>query len=342
MLSLLRNVETISSCRDRQRLPVALLEAVQTLLGVEADVGVFSRAPQGEVVLKMSLAWDRVESEMARWLTILDDLRGDGGPMTRRIGGRNYGAMLLQVSELTGEQLILAYAREHDTVTEHDDSVGSLARIYGSQIKLLDYSELDTLTRLLNRKTFDETFDRLLTTSSSEISDCGVDDRRKESRERSQAWLCIIDIDHFKRINDSFGHLFGDEVLLRMGDLMRKTFRGDDRLFRFGGEEFVVILNAADETLAARSFNRFRASVENHEFPQVGKVTCSIGFTAVSNGDVPTDVLGRADEALYFGKEHGRNQVCYYERLVDEGALTKPVVTDAQVATDFDIDALFG
>jgi diguanylate cyclase (GGDEF)-like protein len=152
----------------------------------------------------------------------------------------------------------------------------------------------------------------------------------------------MIDVDHFKRVNDSFGHLFGDEVLLRMGDLMRKTFRGGDRLFRFGGEEFVVILNAQDEALAATSFNRFRISVENHEFPQVGKVTCSIGFTAVTNRDVPTDVVGRADEALYYAKESGRNQVRCYERLVAEGAIVKPSVAETPATDDFDIDALFG
>jgi diguanylate cyclase (GGDEF)-like protein len=127
-----------------------------------------------------------------------------------------------------------------------------------------------------------------------------------------------------------------------MGELMRRTFRGGDRLFRFGGEEFVVILNAADETLASASFNRFRTSVEKHEFPQVGTVTCSIGFTAVSTMDAPTDVVGRADEALYFAKEHGRNQVCCYERLVVEGAIAKPVAAEAPVEKDFDIDALFG
>jgi diguanylate cyclase (GGDEF)-like protein len=178
--------------------------------------------------------------------------------------------------------------------------------------------------------------------SSVDDPDDGFEDRRDHLEEGSPAWLCVVDIDHFKRVNDSFGHLFGDEVLLRMGDLMRKTFRGGDRLFRFGGEEFVVILNAEDEALAATSFNRFRNSVEKHEFPQVGKVTCSIGFTAVTNMDVPTDVVGRADEALYFAKEHGRNQVCCYERLVAEGAIAQPVAAEAPVADDFDIDALFG
>ena len=126
-----------------------------------------------------------------------------------------------------------------------------------------------------------------------------------------------------------------------MGELMRKTFRGGDRLFRFGGEEFVVILNAADEPLAAASFNRFRLSVERHEFPQVGKVTCSVGFTRVTDRDVPTDVVGRADEALYYAKENGRNQVWCYERLVAEGAVAKPVSGQAVVDGDLDIDALF-
>ena len=130
-------------------------------------------------------------------------------------------------------------------------------------------------------------------------------------------------------------------MLLRLGELMRKTFRDGDRLFRFGGEEFVVILNAPDEKLAAVSFDRFRGSVENHEFPQVGKVTCSIGFTAVSAMDVPTDVVGRADEALYFAKEHGRNQVCCYEKLVAEGMIVK-TQSESATQTDFDIDALFG
>ena len=153
--------------------------------------------------------------------------------------------------------------------------------------------------------------------------------------------LLLIDIDHFKRINDSFGHLFGDEVLLRMGELMRKTFRDGDRLFRFGGEEFVVILNAPDEDLAAAGFERFRWSVESHEFPQIGKVTCSIGFTAVAPMDVPTDVVGRADEALYYAKEHGRNRVCCYEWLIADGAIAKPEPVAAKIADDFDIDALF-
>lgn len=342
MLSLLQSVEAISSCRDRGRLPCALSHAVARSLGNAADVGIFVRGTHGDIVLRMVFGATITHSDLPPWREFIEEARLDSGVKTRVIAGRNCGAVALPASDLTTDQMILAYDVDQNDAARHAEEVACLARIYGSQIRLLDYSELDTLTRLLNRKTFDETFDRLLTAQAGNGNEASFDDRRGHRAENSPAWLCVIDVDHFKRVNDSFGHLFGDEVLLRMGELMRKTFRGGDRLFRFGGEEFVVILNAANEQLAAASFNRFRISVENHEFPQVGKVTCSIGFTAVSDMDVPTDVVGRADEALYFAKEHGRNQVCCHEQLVAAGAIDKPVPAEAPVADDFDIDALFG
>lgn len=342
MLSLLQSAEAISSCRDRGRLPGALLRAVVTLLGSKADVGIFSREPQAELVLRAFSGPTIMESAVTLWPEFLEEVRNDGKLLTREIHGRRCGAMMLQSSELGTEQMILAYDVSNASPSNFADEIACLVRMYGNQIKMLDYSELDTLTRLLNRKTFDETFDRLLTSTEVDGPDESFEDRRDHLGEGSPAWLCVIDIDHFKRVNDSFGHLFGDEVLLRMGELMRRTFRGGDRLFRFGGEEFVVILNAADERLASASFNRFRMSVEKHEFPQVGTVTCSIGFTAVSSMDAPTDVVGRADEALYYAKEHGRNQVRCYEGLVAEGAISKPTAVEAPVEEDFDIDALFG
>jgi len=312
-----------------------------TLLGNEADVGIFSREQQADLILRAFSGPTIMESAVSLWPGFLEDVRNDGKILTREIRGRLCGAIMLQSSELVTEQMILAYDVSGSSTGNHAEEIACLVRMYGNQLKLLDYSELDTLTRLLNRKTFDETFDRLLTSSEIDEQNDSFDDRRDHLDDGSPAWLCVIDVDHFKRVNDSFGHLFGDEVLLRMGELMRRTFRGGDRLFRFGGEEFVVILNAADETLALASFNRFRTSVEKHEFPQVGTVTCSIGFTAVSNMDAPTDVVGRADEALYYAKEHGRNQVCCYERLVTESKIIKTAASETPVEY-FDIDALFG
>ena len=311
-----------------------------TLVGEAAQVGIFSREAQGEAVLRPFSGVSTMNSAVAEWLEFVDDVRTVGVLMWRRIGGRRCGALMLHPSDLSSEHFILAYELNQAEAIEHAEMVACLARIYASQIKLLDYSELDTLTGLLNRKTFDETFERVLITSCASSRDDRVYDLREWQDARAPAWLCVIDIDHFKRVNDSFGHLFGDEVLLRMGEHMRKTFRRCDRLFRFGGEEFVVVLNAPNESLAASSFDRFRTSVERHEFPQIGQVTCSIGFTVVSSMDAPTDVVGRADEALYYAKEHGRNQVCCYERLVADGVIARPATAEVQLSED--IDALFG
>jgi diguanylate cyclase (GGDEF)-like protein len=339
-LPILQNVEAISSCRDRDALGRILLQAAEVLLGENAEVAIFSRMLQGETVLKYFLGTTGLSPLVAPWPDLLAKVPGDGQAHTLADNGSLYGALPLFSSEIANDHQILVYAIDAANGGASLESLSCLARIYGNQVSLLDYSELDTLTHLLNRKTFDETFDRLLTARLANAAEVTAENRREHAEQGKPAWLGVIDIDHFKRVNDSFGHLFGDEVLLRVGDLMRKTFRGGDRLFRFGGEEFVVILNAENEALAATGFNRFRASVENNEFPQVGQVTCSLGFTAVLNGDVPTDVVGRADEALYYAKEHGRNQVCCYEELLAEGAIAPPVVVEAPVS-DFDIDALF-
>jgi len=317
------------------------MAAVAALFEGRAEIGVVSRDPHGRTAPR--LFWGRDPGALSDgfWETLVEGIHLDGTLLTDTRSGVHCGALALESSELRGEELILVFSAEQPVQKELYEAVSTLARIFGNQIRLLDYSELDSLTRLLNRKTFDETFDRLLTSSSARSGD-GTSHERRTNEDESPAWLCVVDIDHFKRINDSFGHLFGDEVLLRIGDLMRKTFRDGDRLFRFGGEEFVVILNAPDETLAAAGFERLRSSVEKNEFPQVGKVTCSIGFTRVLTNDVPTDVVGRADAALYFAKGNGRNQVCCYEQLLAQGAIAKSEPDAAKVADDFDIDALFG
>ena len=137
----------------------------------------------------------------------------------------------------------------------------------------------------------------------------------------SRNWLGVIDIDHFKRVNDSYGHLIGDEVLLLMSRLMRSSFRFDDRLYRFGGEEFVVLMRCADGDAAAQAFERLRHNVERHLFPQVGRITVSIGFTELKAGDTPNGAFERADKAVYFAKQNGRNRLCDHDELVARGLL---------------------
>ena len=342
MLPLLRSIESISSCRDRGKLPSVFLGAVRALFGGQVKAGIFSRArdAHGGRALRFCAGTEAAVPD-ALWTDLACQAQPDGTLVAVTGAGLHCGAMALESSELCGGQLVLVFGTHRPFDDVLAGAIGYLARIFGNQVRLIDYSELDSLTRLLNRKTFDETFDRLLTAASVPTCDSWSHERRFREEDHP-AWLGVIDIDHFKRINDSFGHLFGDEVLLRMGDLLRKTFRDGDRLFRFGGEEFVVILNAPDRELAEAGFERFRSSVEKHEFPQVGKVTCSIGFTAVSKRDVPTDAVGRADEALYCAKRFGRNWVCCYEQLLAQGVIVASEPLAAKIAENFDIDALFG
>lgn len=201
--------------------------------------------------------------------------------------------------------------------------------VYRNYQNLLDYSERDSLTGLLNRKTFDEKFSKMV--SSTPISDNKLqneDERRQQNNNVKAQWLAVVDIDHFKRVNDQFGHLYGDEVLILVANLLRSSFRSQDRVFRFGGEEFVILLRSTTLEDARRIFERFRANVEKHDFPQVGQVTVSLGFSSISK-ETPVVILGHADQALYYAKTHGRNQVCYYDELVSSGLLHSEVSNDS-------------
>ncbi len=137
----------------------------------------------------------------------------------------------------------------------------------------------------------------------------------------------MVDIDHFKLVNDRFGHLYGDEVLILVANILRNSFRSHDRIFRFGGEEFVVLLRSTTLETAHRVFNRFRTAVESYPFPQVGQITVSLGFVSTDTG-APVEILGKADQALYYAKENGRNRVCYYDDLISSGQLTAKVSND--------------
>jgi len=200
--------------------------------------------------------------------------------------------------------------------------VASFLRVYRNFQSLLDYSERDTLTGLLNRKTFDEAF--LKASAEQQLVHNEIskgEDRRYGGGGPVSTWLAVIDIDHFKNVNDTYGHLIGDEVLLLLSRLMKASFRFHDQLYRFGGEEFVVLMRCKSENDAAAAFERLRSNTENFAFPQVGCITVSIGFTALRVGDTPSRAFERADKAVYYVKEHGRNGVRSYTQLISIGKI---------------------
>lgn len=207
-------------------------------------------------------------------------------------------------------------------------------RLYRNFRVLIIESERDALTGMLNRKALDTRLGTVLRDAHQRhaaTDEKHVDERRGESPKVSD-YLAILDLDFFKRINDTLGHVFGDEVLILVSRLMRESFREEDVLFRFGGEEFIVILLTHSFEGTRIALERFRASVAEHQFPQLDKVTVSIGFAEIRPEDIPSSVVGRADQALYYAKEHGRDQVCSYSELNNRDLLPKqPVSKDVEL-----------
>jgi diguanylate cyclase (GGDEF)-like protein len=221
--------------------------------------------------------------------------------------------------------LEIVHARGFSAESIH--MISGIVSVYRNFQNLLDYSERDSLTGLLNRKTFDDQLARMLHSGDAEPLLPGQAERRHHGAEEKQ-WLAVVDVDHFKMVNDRFGHLYGDEVLILIANLLQSSFRAQDRVFRFGGEEFVVLLRSTTLENARKIIDRFRTNVETHVFPQVGQVTVSVGFTSISAADSPVVTLGHADQALYFAKANGRNRACHYEELVADGRLQTITAND--------------
>ncbi|WP_250208026.1 GGDEF domain-containing protein [Curvibacter sp. CHRR-16] len=197
-------------------------------------------------------------------------------------------------------------------------------RLYCNVLSLLDYGEKDALTELLNRKTFDAAFFKAAQ-EQDQAHDKHLGQERRTRSTSDGAWLAVLDIDHFKRVNDNYGHLIGDEVLLLVARIMRSCFRYYDQLYRFGGEEFVILLRCDASDDAKAGLERLRTTIEGYRFPQVGNITVSIGMSDLTSNDIPSQAFGRADKAVYYAKTHGRNQVCSYRDLVAQGEIVEQV-----------------
>jgi diguanylate cyclase len=151
----------------------------------------------------------------------------------------------------------------------------------------------DALTEINNRHMFSEIFAQELAIVK---------------RQATKLSLLMIDLDHFKNVNDTYGHNIGDYVLKNFVSLVVKTIREADSFARWGGEEFVLLLRNAGCDEAYGVGEKIRCMIETHPFDEVGRVTCSIGLAEVSVEDSLSSALERADNALYQAKDTGRNK----------------------------------
>ncbi|MCC2606368.1 GGDEF domain-containing protein [Planctobacterium marinum] len=232
-----------------------------------------------------------------------------------------------------GKKLAL-HLRAETITTENKSLISAFARIYGNYLRVLVESEKDKLTGLLNRHSFERHLRQMLAKQASRQKRQHTNFPSREAHAEDKPWLVIIDIDYFKKVNDVFGHVCGDEVLLTLSQKMSGYFRSSDYVFRFGGEEFVIILEPATRSDAFKKLNDFRLEVEQDRFPLVGKITVSIGFAEASQEDYEQVLMERADKAMYYAKEHGRNAVYCYEQLVEEGELQEEVAIAKESAID--------
>lgn len=129
-------------------------------------------------------------------------------------------------------------------------------------------------------------------------------------REVQSLSVMLIDVDHFKQVNDSHGHAVGDTVLFDLAGVLAPLLRASDRIGRWGGEEFLVVVPATGLRTATDLAERLRAAVEAHAFPKDLRLTISVGVAECGMNDTVERLLVRADTALYAAKQGGRNRVC--------------------------------
>ena len=223
---------------------------------------------------------------------------------------------------------LLSFELSHALTESEMLIITSLLSIAHNFRNLLDENQKDKLTGLLNRHTFEESIQKIQALSfNSDRKNEQVwngENRRKLNDDSLKFCLTIIDIDNFKMINDRYGHIMGDEVLLLLSYIMKQNFRAKDLLFRFGGEEFVAIFRVQDKEEAQTVLERFREIIESYSFPQIKTVTVSIGATFIKKEQlVAAEIIGRADKALYYAKSNGKNQMHFYEDLLKSGRVVE-------------------
>ncbi|MGB0281434.1 MAG: GGDEF domain-containing protein [Neptuniibacter sp.] len=294
-------------------LTYAVIHFLSSMEGVEdvASYEIFadSGCDAGISIRRFPLTLDENFSDRNTELLRLAISKSKGGLTSLKFKDQDYLLMDV-VKDVIPRRAILITGR----VSEKDRiMVEGVFGIYANQVALLDSKERDSLTGLPNRQTLEFC-----------LNDVVVYHRGNKKSAIKPSWMIALDLDHFKKINDTFGHLFGDEVLIHFTDLMKKMFRHTDFLFRYGGEEFVVILNNADPDEALAAIQRFHKEVESYNFPS-GQVTVSIGYTIIDPITPPGLHFEHADRALYEAKRNGRNQIVNYDDVVSKSTHTDDI-----------------
>lgn len=220
---------------------------------------------------------------------------------------------------LTSKHFVLLVKSSDPEQLIEEEYLQFLFHFYCHQLQMLQGTYRDALTGLYNRRAFNEKMLQLLEPA---------DNHQRRALNYSPTVYVMLDIDHFKSINDSMGHLYGDEVLLLLAQQMTDSFRENDLLFRYGGEEFAMVLMDITAQQAQHSLQRFREKIADYDFPNVEQVTVSIGFTGFDKNLPMEELINQAENALYYCKNTTRNVVHSYQELAAKELI--PVVRAAK------------
>ena len=203
---------------------------------------------------------------------------------------------------LSAKDVVLGQAKKIQSQTDAmREELEESKRTTSKLTQLLEQVEskamIDPLTQVFNRGTYNMEIAQMI---------------KEFKRYKNPAALIIIDIDHFKIFNDDYGHKVGDAVLALVASVIKGAVRDTDMVFRYGGEEFVVLLDNLDLKNALTVAEKVRAQIESHHLTNkanVLNITVSIGLSCFKEGDIESSIFERADKALYQGKQNGRNRV---------------------------------
>ncbi len=275
--------DTMLAVYDEKGLPVFYNKKLLTFLGYKSIEGFLKKHQSlSEKFGEKEECYVPNERSRLQWLEEIKSIEADRRIVSMQAQNTTEtNCFLVTLSDKTHSNNTIVTFSEITTMLEEK-----------SQYKLNAYT--DTLTQIHNRAGFDSVFEKMLEKSIKKQSDLGI---------------ILLDIDYFKRVNDQHGHIVGDNVLRAFTKIILKNIRATDFFSRWGGEEFVLVLEDADRESAKSIAENLRLIIEQYDFGIEKQLTCSFGVTMKESNDTRNSVFERADKALYQAKNNGRNQV---------------------------------
>jgi diguanylate cyclase (GGDEF)-like protein len=332
---LLGKLGKMTSIRDTELLEQSLLRTLGPLLGV-LDTALYRTDDRNALVRVLHYHRSKVvESDgVARMVERVEEVQNLADVSTDVIALTDNVRLLAKpCTRMRGREVLIAYPlfgggevcgyfvfqRDREASAAEDAMIRGVLEVFSNYYTLLDISQRDRLTGLFNRQALENSFDRIWSLLGRPDYYEEIPGGRREIPGH-QYWLAVLDIDHFKSINDTYGHPVGDQVFRSLAWLLKGRLRTTDLIGRYGGEEFLVFMNQVDLQRAESILDRLREKISRYPLHVEGlsdplNITISFGIAEVIGNEPLRSLIRRADEALYQAKNGGRNRVCTAHKL---------------------------